>query len=135
MKVAQRTEGEKVTARGAGAPLEAVEMTSRVDVASSALGHEKLGIEPAWAASGGQLLTLLGARAQAGEEEQPGPVSALIHEPQAWRGAAALCRLPECVIGNPLTDRLQEGAGGERAPAWKSSNWVLPVLFDSDCDC
>lgn len=60
-----------------------------MDRASSALGHQGLGIEPAWAASGGQLLTLLGAAAPAGEEEQPGHISALIHDPQAWLGAAA----------------------------------------------
>lgn len=100
----------------------AIEMTSRVDLASSAPGHRGLGTEPAWAASGGQLLALLGAAAPAGEEEQPGCVSALIHDPQAWLGAAALCCLPECVTGNPLTDRLPEGVGGEQAPAWKSSN-------------
>lgn len=53
---------EEVTARGAGSPLEATEKTSGVNLASSALSHRGLGIEPAWAASGGQLLTLLGAR-------------------------------------------------------------------------
>lgn len=49
--------------------------------------------------------------------------------------AAALYYLPECVTGNPLTDRLPEGVGGEQAPAWKSSNWMLPLLFGSGCDC
>jgi hypothetical protein len=73
-------------------------------------GQQGLGIEPAWAASGGQLLTLLGAKAPAGEEEAPGLLSALIHDPRAWRGA--LYCLPECVIGDPLPDRLQEGGGG-----------------------
>lgn len=102
---------EEVTAHGAGGP----SGSYRNDLVSSALGHQRLGIEPAWATSGGQLLTLLGAIAPAGEEEQPGLVSALIHDPQAWHGASALCHLPECVIGNPLTDRVQEGVGGKQA--------------------
>lgn len=93
--------------------MKAIEMTStsRVDPASLAPRQQGLGIEPAWAASGGQLLTLLGTAALAGEEELPGFLSALIHDPWAWRGA--LCCLPECVIGDPLPDRLQEGDGGE----------------------
>lgn len=97
---------------------------SRGDLASLASGQQGLGIEPAWAASGGQLLTLLGAAAPAGEEEAPGLLSALIHDPQGWCGAL-------CVIGDPLPDRLQEGDGGEQAPTWKSSNRVRPVLFRS----
>lgn len=96
-------------------PPEAIETTSRVGWASPALGHQGLGTEPAWAASGGQLLTLLGAAAPAGEEEQPGCVSVLIHDPQAWLGASAPRCLPECVTGNPLTDRLPEGVGGEQS--------------------
>lgn len=71
------------------------------------LASDGWAIEPAWAASGGQLLTLLGATAPAGEEEPPSLLSALIHDPQTWRGA--LCCLPECVIGDPLPERLQEG--------------------------
>lgn len=44
--------------------MKAIETTdlSPVDPASVAPGQQGLGIEPAWAASGGQLLTLLGAR-------------------------------------------------------------------------
>lgn len=118
-------EDEEVTACGArawlGCGVKAIETTStsHVDPVSLAPRQHGLGIEPAWAASGGQLLTLLGAAAPAGEEELPGLLSALIHDPQAWHGA--LCCLPECVIGDPLPDRLQEGDGGEQAPAWKNS--------------
>jgi hypothetical protein len=71
-------------------------------------------MEPTWATSGGQLLTLLGAAVPAGEEEQPGSVPDLIHYPQAWLRAAALHCLPEHVTGNPLTCRLQEGGQGEQ---------------------
>lgn len=100
---------------GWGTGVKAIEMTSHVNPASLAPGQQGLGIEPAWAASGGQLLTLLGATAPAGEEEPPGHLSVLIHDPQSWRGA--LCCLSECVIGDPLPDRLREGEGGEQAPA------------------
>lgn len=60
---------------GWGTEVKAIETTSHVNPASLAPGQQRLGIEPAWAASGGQLLTLLGATAPAGEEEPPGHLS------------------------------------------------------------
>lgn len=78
---------EEVIARGAGSPLEATEKTSPVGLPARLLAIEGWALSLPGPPREGSCSPCWEPAAPAGEEEQPGHVSAFIHDPQTWLGA------------------------------------------------